>query len=172
MPQYILGRQPNELLFKYDSQQKSIHLYDRNNEQLQSIDLNNLGNNGTVDASNIKYQFRIDEEGVQKILISKQELGITSQPQFDILNSEGYNITTDIRIDRRWNEDNYEITMKDGWVVGTYCLKSTIVTDDEIVQGPKGQKGDTPQKGVDYWTEQDKAQMKSYIDEKILNGEW
>lgn len=31
----------------------------------------------------------------------------------------------------------------------------------------KGDKGDTPQKGVDYWTEADKAEMKAYIDQQL-----
>lgn len=32
--------------------------------------------------------------------------------------------------------------------------------------------GKTPEKGVDYWTEEDKAEIKSYVDEAILGGEW
>lgn len=35
-----------------------------------------------------------------------------------------------------------------------------------------GANGKTPQKGVDYWTETDKAEMKAYVDEAILGGEW
>ena len=37
-------------------------------------------------------------------------------------------------------------------------------------QGPKGDKGDdghTPIKGVDYWTETDIAEIKTYIDESL-----
>ena len=30
----------------------------------------------------------------------------------------------------------------------------------------------TPQKGVDYWTEADIAEIKSYVEEAILGGEW
>ena len=36
----------------------------------------------------------------------------------------------------------------------------------------EGKDGKTPQKGVDYWTETDKAEMKAYVDEAILGGEW
>ena len=36
----------------------------------------------------------------------------------------------------------------------------------------KGDPGYTPVKGTDYWTEDDKAEIKSYVDEAILNGEW
>lgn len=32
--------------------------------------------------------------------------------------------------------------------------------------------GKTPIKGTDYWTEEDKAEIKSYVDEAILGGSW
>ena len=35
-----------------------------------------------------------------------------------------------------------------------------------------GEDGYTPQKGVDYWTPDDIAEIKSYVDEAILGGEW
>lgn len=44
--------------------------------------------------------------------------------------------------------------------------------------GAKGDKGDTgeagysPVRGTDYWTEADKAEIKAYVDEAILNGAW
>lgn len=37
---------------------------------------------------------------------------------------------------------------------------------------PYGKDGKTPVKGVDYWTEADKAEIKSYVDEAILGGSW
>ena len=33
-------------------------------------------------------------------------------------------------------------------------------------------KSCTPQRGVDYWTEKDKAEIKAYVDDAILGGEW
>jgi hypothetical protein len=80
----------------------------------------------------------------------------------------------------------------DGVPIGKFVLISTGNVDDEDnaklyvktengylylsdlsgAQGIRGEKGDTPQKGVDYWTPQDKAEMKSYVDEAILGGEW
>jgi hypothetical protein len=38
--------------------------------------------------------------------------------------------------------------------------------------GPQGPKGDTPVRGTDYWTDADKAEIKSYVDDAILNGAW
>ena len=45
-------------------------------------------------------------------------------------------------------------------------------------QGPQGPKGDTgaagytPVRGVNYWTDEDIAQIKSYVDDAILGGAW
>jgi hypothetical protein len=38
--------------------------------------------------------------------------------------------------------------------------------------GEGGEDGYTPVRGVDYWTEEDKAEIKSYVDEAILGGAW
>ena len=35
-----------------------------------------------------------------------------------------------------------------------------------------GKDGKTPVRGADYWTEADKIEIKSYVDEAILNGSW
>ena len=46
-------------------------------------------------------------------------------------------------------------------------------------KGAPGEDGYTPIKGVDYWTEEDKAEIKEYIDsvmlsfkQEFLQGEW
>lgn len=41
-----------------------------------------------------------------------------------------------------------------------------------VPYGEKGEDGETPEKGIDYWTEEDKAEIKSYVDEAILGGAW
>jgi hypothetical protein len=38
--------------------------------------------------------------------------------------------------------------------------------------GENGADGYTPQRGVDYWTDADKAEIKSYVDDAILGGAW
>lgn len=46
---------------------------------------------------------------------------------------------------------------------------------DTGAQGPQGEPGEdgyTPQRGIDYWTSADKSEIKSYVDEAILNGSW
>ena len=36
----------------------------------------------------------------------------------------------------------------------------------------KGDPGYSPARGTDYWTDADKAEIKSYVDDAILNGAW
>lgn len=40
------------------------------------------------------------------------------------------------------------------------------------VDGKDGSDGYTPVRGTDYWTEADKAEIKSYVEEAILGGMW
>ena len=63
------------------------------------------------------------------------------------------------------------------------AVMMAAVTADGV-PGPQGEKGDkgepgndgadgyTPIKGTDYWTDDDKAEIKNYVDESILNGSW
>jgi len=41
--------------------------------------------------------------------------------------------------------------------------------NDNAVKGPAG---DTPERGVDYWTEADVAAIKAHVETTILEGEW
>ena len=40
------------------------------------------------------------------------------------------------------------------------------------LHGRDGVDGYTPVRGTDYWTEADKAEIQSYVNEAILGGEW
>lgn len=42
----------------------------------------------------------------------------------------------------------------------------------QMKQGAPGADGYTPVKGTDYWTDADIAEIKAYVDNAILNGEW
>ena len=50
--------------------------------------------------------------------------------------------------------------------------QQTINKIKTCTRGQKGQPGHTPVRGVDYWTEQDKQQIKDYVADAILNGKW
>ena len=53
-------------------------------------------------------------------------------------------------------------------------VKTTLNPDLVIPQLEEFKQGGgyTPEKGKDYWTEEDIAQIKSYVDDAILGGEW
>lgn len=42
----------------------------------------------------------------------------------------------------------------------------------EGINGSDGAEGYSPQREIDYWTEEDKAEIKGYVDEAILGGAW
>lgn len=39
-------------------------------------------------------------------------------------------------------------------------------------KGDKGNDGKTPIRGVDYWTDEDKEEIKQWVENAILNKEW
>ena len=43
---------------------------------------------------------------------------------------------------------------------------------EDGADGADGRDGYTPIRGVDYWTEADRAEIKSYVEEAILGGAW
>ena len=45
-------------------------------------------------------------------------------------------------------------------------------SEEEWLASLKGKRGKAPVRGTDYWTEADKAEIKSYVDEAILGGSW
>jgi hypothetical protein len=66
-------------------------------------------------------------------------------------------------------------TADKGVNVITVTLTDGTVTTFEVRNGSKGSpgtNGTTPVRGTDYWTDADKAEIKSYVDTAILGGAW
>lgn len=61
--------------------------------------------------------------------------------------------------------DTSESTVSGGNNVVTF-------SDGTVLTIKNGTEGSTPVRGEDYWTEEDKAEIKSYVDEAILGGDW
>ena len=58
---------------------------------------------------------------------------------------------------------------------GTMTFSDLTDEQKESLRGPEGKQGPqgpAPERGVDYWTEYDIAQIKAYVDDAILNGAW
>ena len=41
-----------------------------------------------------------------------------------------------------------------------------------LLKGEDGEDGETPKRGIDYWTDADKAEIKGFVEEAILGGAW
>lgn len=72
---------------------------------------------------NVNYQFTIENQNVFLFSVTKEELGITKEINLEVIDSQGYNITTDTRLSRRWNNGIYQLTMVGNWIPGTYTLR-------------------------------------------------
>lgn len=63
-----------------------------------------------------------------------------------------------------------------GESIGNFLVTATIFADRAIINveplNASGGGGYIPVRGVDYWTDEDKAEIKSYVDEAILGGAW
>lgn len=57
----------------------------------------------------------------------------------------------------------------DGTVLSITSASGTSSVD---LKGDTGENGYSPVRGVDYWTESDIVEIKSYVDSAILGGEW
>ena len=102
-----------------------------------SVDLSGIENQlATIQSAlnttdtNVNYQFTVSDSSTTLITFTKEQLGVSTKFEFDIIDSNGYNITADSRLSRRWNDDVFELSMFGGWTAGTYTLKS--------VQGVQG----------------------------------
>lgn len=80
-----------------------------------------------VDAHNVP--FETTSETGDTIVFTKEQLEVSSECEFDIIDSDGYNVSCDSRISRRWTDSGYEIKFSGGWPSSSWTLK------------PHGQKG-------------------------------
>lgn len=47
-----------------------------------------------------------------------------------------------------------------------------LPADIDLGVKAKGTDGKTPVRGVDYWTDSDKDEIKRWVEDAILNGKW
>ena len=51
-------------------------------------------------------------------------------------------------------------------------ITNGLISFFDVMDGQDGEDGTTPLRGRDYWTEADKTEIKSYVDQAILGGAW
>lgn len=144
-----------------------------------------------VDANTIKISFRANLDGMNEV--SDQIITIPSG-ESGTDGDDGFSPT--ITVEQTDDGSTITITDKNGsntvvikngedgqdGVPGTSCTHSwdgTVLTIKSAsgetsvdLKGQDGEDGYTPQKGIDYWTESDKDEIKNYVDTLILGGEW
>jgi hypothetical protein len=92
---------------------------------------------------------------------------------------EGYCYVThngDFYVDM--NNERVKLNAKDAETIMGVSLNDAI--NNALTQakasgefdGEDGEDGYVPVRGTDYWTDADKAEIKSYVDDAILNGVW
>ena len=89
------------------------------------VDVTPTGGSATV----LEHEFTTFDSTGTIITFTEEELGITeSYPEYDIIDSNGYNISADTRVARRWDKENgvYEVAYLGGWPAGTWTLKSVV----------------------------------------------
>ena len=69
------------------------------------------------------------------------------------------------------NGNWYVWSLEEGGYIDT-GIKAEGQRGEQGEKGSTGEDGYTPIRGVDYWTDEDKAEIKSYVDEAILGGAW
>lgn len=93
----------------------------------------------------------------------KGEQGIQGLPGND--GADGQNGSDGVSVTHSWNGTVLSVTSASG-------TSSVDLKGETGETGPAGPDGYTPVRGTDYWTDADKAEIKSYVDEAILGGAW
>lgn len=113
-----------------------------------------------------------DEETDMSEYVTTEQLGIAiddaitqAKESGDLKGEKG---DDGISVTHSWNGTTLTITSASG--TSSANLKGD--KGDQGIQGEKGEDGLSPVRGTDYWTDADKAEIKSYVDDAILNGEW
>jgi hypothetical protein len=154
---YIKYIDNEDTIYWYDKEAEKI--YDTSFVEVQNVSLDNLTKiteNASLFTMPGRYTFEISlYDGDSKLTSKSDYLDIKEEqvvindnmvslylPVFDRLMSEIE--TLDIDVSKQGTTTTVELTKKDG-----------TTTTVEILDGEKGEKGDTPVKGVDYFTPQD-----------------
>lgn len=78
---------------------------------------------------------------------------------------DGDNGKDGISVTHSWSGTTLTVTSAAG-------TSSANLKGDKGDTGAKGDNGYSPVRGTDYWTSADKAEIKAYVDDAILNGAW
>lgn len=125
-------------------------------ERITTLETNGGGGTGTAGADGVTYTPSVSAEGV---LSWTNDGGLENPDPVNIMGPQGE-------------------TGPQGVQGDTGAAGAKGDTGPQGPQGEQGEKGETgpagytPVRGTDYWTDEDKAEIKAYVDEAILGGAW
>lgn len=141
-----------------------------------------------ADADGILHRKQINAKDCETLMgISLDELKAEISTQDAVILHEAQTYTDDALAqakasgDLKGEKGDPGVSVSHIWIDTTLYITSASGTSsvdlkgakgDPGKQGEKGEDGYTPVRGTDYWTDADKAEIKSYVDDAILNGEW
>lgn len=117
--------------------------------------------------------------------VNKDELlyaieGLASEPYVDakvasLVNSAPETLNTIDELAKALNDDeNFAITVTNQIAEKVSIDEIPIIIDSALAQAKNSGEfnGYSPVREIDYWTDDDKAEIKSYVDDAILGGAW
>ena len=86
-------------------------------------------------------------------------------------------LATETYVDKAVSEALANIGSGESNTSGGFVVRSEAPTDKTVLWVDTDDESDdtaniTPIKGVHYWTDEDKAEIRAYVDEAILGGAW
>lgn len=93
---------------------------------------------------------------------------------FTVANERG-SVTLYAIGDKPQNDCVFQVTLTETDAAGNTIWGNTISTTkpgEDGKDGIDGQNGKTPVRGIDFWNDNDIAEIKSYVDDAILGGKW
>ena len=91
------------------------------------------GADGTIVVDAMEIPFVTTSETGNSVVFSEEQLGVSGRCEYDLIDEEGYNVSADSRLSRRWTSSGYELGWSGGWPAGSWILKP---------RGGKGATGD------------------------------
>lgn len=92
---------------------------------------------GAIITDALEIPFETTAETGETIVLSSEQLGIEGKCEFDLIDTDGFNVSADSRLRRRWTDSGYELSFTGGWPVASWILKP------RGIKGSDGAKGET-----------------------------
>lgn len=94
------------------------------------------GPQGAIVTGGLDYAFATTTETGNSVTFTLEALGVSSQCEWDVINSDGLNVTGDVRISRQWTDAGYIVTFAGGWPEGSWKLRPAGIKGNDGTTTP------------------------------------